>query len=339
MATLADIAKEANVHITTVSKALNDSTDISDETKKRIKSIADRLNYSYKSKHAAGSKAISKANTIGVICPEIKSNYYAQILSTIESKSRDKGYGLIIGFTNFQYENELHYLKLFAKKNIDGIICITEGTDIKKDLKALKEKSNIPTILVATEVKVQECDSIKVDDYLGVSMAMEHLIGLGHRDICYIGDLLSQGRLNTYLEVLEKHGIEIDEDLIKVNDERFEPCGYEGMKEILDNKKLPTAVFAAYDAIAIGAMRAIYERGLSIPEEISVISIDDIETAPYLYRGLTTVSGPISEMANIATKLLFKKVENKDYKVVQHINLQPELIIRESTAKPRTNDR
>lgn len=337
MVTLADIAKEANVHITTVSKALNDSTDISDETKRKIKSIADRLNYNYKSKNTVDKNGIKKVNTIGVICPEIKSNYYAQILSTIESISREKGYSIIMGFTNFEYENERHYLELFVKKNIDGIICITEGVDIGQDLKTLRENNDIPIILVATELKVQECDSIKVDDYLGVTMAMEHLIELGHRDICYIGDLFSQGRLNTYLEILKKHKIKVNEDFIKVSNERFELCGYRCMKEILNKKNFPTAVFAAYDAIAIGATKAIYEADLNIPDDISVISVDDIDAAPYLYRGLTTVSGPISEMGNIAMNLLLKKIEDNHYKVIQHINLQPELIIRESTAKLNEN--
>ncbi len=175
-------------------------------------------------------------------------------------------------------------------------------------------------------------DYIKTDDYKGVSIAIEYLIKLGHRRIAYIGDMQSKLRLKPYIDTLNKNNISVHDDLIRLGEERFEEGGYERMSELLDLEELPTAVFASYDDVAIGAMKAIYERNLKIPEDISIIGLDNINVSSYLYRPLTTISQPLNEMGEIATRILLDKIGKKN-SAIQHVVLQPQLIIRETTGE------
>ena len=329
--TLSDIAKKSGVHMSTVSKALNDSQDLNEETREAIKKIAKELNY-------VNIRKISKSNAninlnIGVICPEIRSNYYAQLISVIEKNLKQNGYSLVIGFSSFQFDNEVHYLSHFANNGVCGIIFITENDTIDEALKNFNKKFNMPLVLIATESETQEYDCIKIDDSLGVELALEHIIEMGHRNIAYIGDMFTKNRLAVFMSTLKKHNIKSNANLIKVSDKRFEECGYEKMKEMLKSGHVPAAVFAAYDDIAIGAIRAILEQGLRVPEDISIAAIDNVDVAPYLSKNLTTVSYPINEVGNIATEILVRKISDKNYKVIKHISLKPELIIRESTIK------
>lgn len=335
MATLKDIAQKAGVNLSTVSRALKGSDEISKETRDRIIGIARELSYvSNKNEKEFSNTAVQ---TIGLICPEVKSNYYAQLVNTLEEKVKEAGYTLLIGLTNFRCEMETHFLNLFARKNIDGIVFITTHNEkVKEELKEFKTRCNIPLIQVSLEVNSEEYDCITIDNYAAVTLAVEHLIELGHKDICYIGEEFTKDRYRSFLDVMKKHNLKIDNDYLRVGEERFEEAGYKSMKEVLSlKKKLPTAVFAAYDDIAIGAMKAIFESGLRIPEDISVIGIDNINQTPYLYRALSTVSSPVNQMGNIAMRILLDKVWDGTNRVIQHIKIKPELIVRETTAKPR----
>jgi DNA-binding LacI/PurR family transcriptional regulator len=333
MPTLKDIAIKAGVNLSTVSRALKGSDEINIETREKIINIARDLGYVSNKNEKEYSKVNLK--TIGLICPEIVSIFYAQLVSTIEEKIREFGYTVFIGLTNFEYETELHYLNLFEKKSLDGIVFITSFDErIKDELKNFKKKCDIPLIQVASEIEVEEYDSIHIDNHLGVVLAVEHLIELGHKQICYIGEELTKDRLKYFLEVMKSHNLKIENDFIRSGKERREAAGYLRMKELFSAKnKLPTAIFASYDDVAIGAMKAIYENGLKVPEDISVIGIDDISIASYLYNSLSTISSPVSEMGNIAMRILFEKIQNKKNTVIQHINIKPQLVLRDSTKR------
>lgn len=334
MATLKDIALKANVTISTVSRALNGNTEIKKETRERIFQIARELNY-LPNKSDNDSSA-NHLQTIGVICPEIKSNFYANIVNTMGDAIKKAGYSMIVGLTNFKYENELHYLNLFEDKKVDGIVFITSLDErVKDDLINFRTRSSIPVVQLASFINVEEYDCIKIDEQLAMSLALSHLIELGHKDIAFVGETLTRDRQNKFAELMLGFGLKADSDLIKVSEERFEEAGYAGMKAILSaaNGKLPTAVIASYDDVAIGAMRAIFESGLRIPEDISVMGIDNIFYASFLYRALTTISIPVHEMTKIAIKILLDKIGDNSNKVIQHVVVKPELVVRETTAK------
>lgn len=333
MSTLRDIANRAGVTVSTVSRALNGNMEIKKETREKIIQVARELNYISNKNEMEFCGSTLK--TIGVICPEIKSNFYATIVNTMGEAIKDAGYTMIVGLTNFKYEVELHYLNIFEQKKVDGIVFITSlDENIKDDLIKFKSRCNIPIVQLASFINVEEYDCIKIDERLAINLALEHLIDLGHEDIAIIGENMTKDRQKHFMEVLKKHDIKIDSNFIRISEERFEEAGYIGMKDILSsNGKIPTAVFTTYDDVAIGAMRAIFESGHKIPEDISVIGIDNINSAPYLYRALTTVSSPVNEMANIAMKILLSKIEDRSNKLIQHVIVKPELIKRETTSK------
>ncbi len=330
--TLHDIAKEAHTHVSTVSKALRNSSDINSETCVRIAAIAKQLGYTIPPQKikTPKKKLFLDGYVVGVICPEIKSNFYAKIVEAIDENCRQRGATLHFAFSNFDPADEQHHVNNFIKSGVNGIIFISESRDF--DQKLLVNKK-IPFVIIAPEPILPEYDNIKIDDNLGVSIAVEHLIELGHKDIGYIGDILSDDRLSIFKKTLRINGIHSNPELIQTRQERFEECGYLGVKDLLAQPLRPTALFAAYDDIAVGALKALQEAGIRVPEEMSIIGIDDIQVSPYLHSALTTVGCPLADLGRIVTELVMEKITNPENTLVQHITLKPVLVIRESTSK------
>jgi DNA-binding LacI/PurR family transcriptional regulator len=163
---------------------------------------------------------------------------------------------------------------------------------------------------------------------------VKHLVELGHSRIGFIGDTVSTQRMEVFSGFLRQTGMTVNDAYLKLGPERFEVGGYLRMKELLGARTPPTAVLAAYDDVAIGAMRAVHEAGLSVPHDISIMGIDGIEVGEYLTPSLTTIVGHTTEMAEAACGILMKKMGNPAFTVVQHVELNPELIIRQSTGAP-----
>lgn len=332
MATLKEIAEIAGVNASTVSKALRDSSDINEETKLRISKIAEELDYKHQ---IIKRKTPNRLGTIGVICPEIASDYYAQIIRKIEDEIKGEGFFCIIGFTDFAAEKEQYYLRNFLDAGVQGIVFISENPELKSALSEYKKDTSIPLVLIAQNTETREFDCIKIDDGYGVKLAVEYLIREGHRDIGYIGDELSGARLETFMKVMQENNMKLNRKWMQTGSERFEKCGYELMGRILKTRDIPTAILGAYDDIAIGAIKAVHDHGMAVPDDISVIGIDNIRVAQYYNPEITTVAGPVEEMGEIAAKLLLKKIKDDRYKVVQNVMLQPALIRRKSTAEKR----
>ena len=202
MTTLKDIAEIAGVNVSTVSKALRDSSDINEDTKLRIAKIAKGLGYKYEVVKRKSNN--TELGTIGVICPEITSNYYSQIVSILEEEIKKEGFFCIIGFTNFEKESEKYYLKNLYNAGVQGIIFISESSDLNETLIEYKKSTSIPLVLIAQNTETQDFDCIKIDDEYGVRLAVEYLIQSGHRDIGYIGDELSNTRLDTLIKYYRK---------------------------------------------------------------------------------------------------------------------------------------
>ncbi|HOJ10392.1 MAG TPA: LacI family DNA-binding transcriptional regulator [Clostridiales bacterium] len=327
MATLKDIAEIAGVNVSTVSKALRDSSDINEDTKSEIRKIAKDLDYKFKVSKRNPSNGVG---IIGVICPEITSNYYSQIISIIEEEVKKEGYFCIIGFTNFETNDERYYLKHLLNVDVDGIIFITESSNVGNTLSEYKKATSIPLVLVAQNTETKDFDCIKIDDDYGVRLAVEHFIQMGHKDIGYVGDELSNTRLDIFMKVMQENKMKINKKWIQVEEERFEKCGYDLMSSLLKADDIPTAVLAAYDDIAIGAIKAVFDKGLKVPDDISVVGIDNVRISSYYQPELTTIAGPVEEMGKIAVKLLFKKVKDRQYNVVQNVRLSPRLVQRKS---------
>lgn len=332
MVKLKDIAEKAGVNVSTVSRALNDSSDINVETKNRIRKIAKEMNYVPNT--SAQSLVGKGTKSIGVIVPEIISNYFTHMLVSIESELKKRGYSLIIGMTHHDYKNEIYYLNVMKNRKVDGIILAGSMYKELEDYLITMKKSNyIPMVLIQTFVHFPDYDYIMVDDYYGYCMAVEHLKNKGHQKIGFIADeISSKMRFPMYKKALAKYGLELDKEYTKIGKEMFELGGYLRMKELIQTSHIPSAVFASYDYIAIGAMKALKEYGLRVPDDISIIGYDDIREASYISKPLTTISPPLGEMAKVGVNLLLHKIE-KDSNTIQHVSLKPELILRNTTAE------
>lgn len=335
MVTLKDIAQKAGVNKSTASRALSGKGVISGEKRAEILKIADELGYipNASAKVLAGEKA----KTIGIILPEIDCNYYASVVGTIENRLKEIGYSLIIGQTGFEFDNELHYLELFARKNLDGIIFdLYNHNKFMMEFKRIKKSLNVPVVFIECFNALTDYDVINIDNHHGVDLAVGHLKFFGHQRIGFISEFLSSPvRLPAFEASLEKHGLPIDHNLIKIGKERLEEGGYLRMQELLTTNPSVTAVFASYDTMAQGAMKAIKEHGLRIPEDISIVGFDNIRESAYFSVPLTTVAPPVMEMGGIAVNILMDKIKNGDSNLIQHISLKPRLVIRDSTAKSK----
>ena len=328
MATLKDISKIADVNISTVSKALRGSSDINPQTVARIQKIADQLNYKREIYDLSDNG--KKPPLIGIVCPEVVSMYYADILNSLQMTFLEAGYQSVAMISNFDRAQEVSCIKSLAAMNVCGIVFLTENDVDADDLKELSFSGGINFVIVSNDNNNDFCDSICIDDGQSVAMAVAHLIELGHSKIAYIGDTLSAGRRQAYLQTMESHSKPVNPGYVIENRLRFEECGYHGMKNLLTLENPPTAIFTAYDNVAIGAMRAIYESGFSVPEDFSVLGIDNLKTSSYLYKTLTSITEPTADLGELAGDLMVNRLRKQT--AVRHIKLIPTLNTRETTA-------
>ena len=332
MIILKDIAQMAGVNISTVSRALNDSNEVSDEKKQEIRNIAASLNYTpnYYAKALAGKET----KTVGVIVQEISSNYYATMIGAIEMGLQDHGYSLIIGMSHHEWKLENHYLNVFWNRKVDGILIAgSMHNEITPTINRI-HSDNIPIVLIHSFIDYQNYDYVAIDDSYGIGQAIQLFKKQGHRHIGYIAsELASRFRLQILKKIIHDNGLILNEKHIKIGKEANEYCGYKYMKELINEGDMPTAILAAYDDIAVGAMRALYEYKYRVPEDISIIGYDNIRQSAFLRCPLTTISPPVEKMGKICLDILFQKIEDKNLKTIQHISLNSELIIRESTTK------
>ena len=331
MATLKDIAKIAGVNKSTVSRALDGIGGVGEKKRKEILKIADELGYN--PDESAKVLAGKNAKTIGIILPELDCNYYASVAGTIEMKLKERGYSLIIGQSGFRSEDELHYLKLFIRKKVDGIIFALYNTDVfMKQYEGIRKSINVPIVFIESSINLSDYGMIEIDNHYGVELAIEQFARSGFKRVGFISEYLSSKvRLPAFEDALRKFGIPIDRSLIKIGKERLEEGGYLRMKELIAQGSLPEALFASYDTMAHGALKALAEHGIKVPQDLSVIGFDNIRESPYFTVPLTTVAPPVIEMSEIAVGNLIEKIEKKENSAVQHISLKPKLIIRNST--------
>ena len=327
--TLKEIAAIAGTSVATVSKSLNNSPEIKTDTKEKVLRIARDLNYNFEYRNL---ERLARAKIIGIICPEIVSNYYARLVDSLRDSIVRNGYLFTLWISDFNIDKEKLFANICLEQNFCGLIIITACDDpaqIKEIIAPLRD--NIPVVVITTDISTREFDYIQVNDAYGIEMAISHLVRLGHRDIAYIGDELTHRRHLIFCETLKKNGLEAKPALIRVEKKRFEECGYDGMKRLLESKSKFSALFAAYDDVAIGAMRAAGEAGKHIPGDISVIGFDNISICSYLGTSLTTVSVPVKDAADAAVDIVLRKLENIQFRAIRYVEFQPELIVREST--------
>jgi LacI family transcriptional regulator len=328
--TIKDIAKLANVSHTTVSRALNNSPYINEETKVKIKALAKELNYV--PNYSAKSLVLLKSYVIGVFFSSItegtSDTFFHEIIKGI-SKVIDKEYNLVIrGIDDYEYSHPID------NKNFDGIIVVSQSKSDDKFIETILEK-NIPTVVINRYIENEGIVNIMSDDTKGVYDAVTYFIENNHKKIALLqGNKEFEStvyRKRGYVRALEDNNILINEEYILSG--RYDlKSGYENMKKLLELEDRPTAVFCANDDIGVGAMKAISECGLRVPDDISIIGFDDSNFCNYVTPPLTSVKKDSLTMSEYGGINLLNIIKNKEVDK-EKVYIQSQLILRKSVKK------
>jgi len=328
--TLKAVAQHVGLTPGTVSAVLNDSPSarsIPPATKKRIHAAAKELNY--RPNFFARTLRSKRTYTIGVIAEEIGDSYGSAIIGGIELYLRGRGYFFLTVAHRHDQELLSRYSQLLSERGVEGIITVDT---------TVREVPVLPTVAVAGHKEMAGVTNIVLDHVRAAHLALNHLKGLSHERIAFMrGSPISsdsEARWNGICRVAGEIGVQIDPDLVMQieSDDPTPMLGYPYTKQLLARKKPFTALFAYNDMSAIGAIRALREQGLRVPQDISVMGFDDIPGAAFYTPSLTTVRQPLDRMGEVAAQSLLERIEgNKEYPT--EIAIEPELVVRESTGK------
>jgi len=326
--TLKMVAEKAGVAVNTASRAINNKPDINLETKKRVLQIAKELGYIRNA--AAVALRTKKTRTIGVVIADNRNPFYAELLNGIEEAAREKNHHIILANTQRDYKKEEEAINLLLAKRVDGLL-IAPVQDRDDDIRNLI-KANFPFVIVGRDFENIEVDAVYNDEVNGGFLATEYLIKKGHKRIALIDGFLykspAKGRLEGYKKALNKYRISLDESLISVGDINMED-GYERTKQMLEKNLDFTAIFAYNDMMAFGAMQAIKEKKLRIPEDIGLVGYDDISFSSLMNPALTTIRLNKQELGIESVKLLLSRI-NGNRKIAQKIMLDVDIIVRKT---------
>ena len=309
----------AGVSPATVSKAFNGAKDISEQTREKIFALAKQYNCYEKYNKVKYPKKV-----VAVICPEVESEFYANLVSYIKKCLTKLGIIMVLSLSEFSAEKESELISYYLScKNADGILVLGSKSNIKYS-------KDIPIVDICSSPKPKEIDCVNMDLSSAISDAVLLFKNNGHSQIGYIGEQLTNQRKAFFEQALITHGIKLNPDFIVVSDKRFNQAGYSAMQHFYSLKEMPTAILCAYDYIALGAIECISDHNQSVPENFSIIGIDDISFSSHNNINLTTIRPNIEEICNIGIDLLFKKINQKSYCIRQNINVRGELVNRSS---------
>ena len=331
MATIRDVAKLAGVSPTTVSHVINGTRFVREETRARVLEAMRRLNY--QPNRLARSLRQKRTHTLGLLIPNSANPFFAEVLRGIEDACFEMGYSVILCNADDDPEKELEYLSVLVEKQVDGIVLVSAGA-ADESLRLLTA-SRVPAVVVDREFASQGFDTVVTDNQGGGYAATRHLLSLGHRRIgCITGPSLltpSAARVTGYRQALEEAGVPFDEELVVPGDFRSE-SGYEMTRKLLGLPEPPTAIFACNDMMALGAICAVHEAGLRVPDDVSVVGFDDITLASYSVPRLTTIAQPRHKMGFMAARMLIERISNRDAPIKREL-LPTTLIVRDSCAR------
>ncbi len=330
--TIGEIARLAGVSKTTVSRVLNEKPDVDPRTRQRILDLIDE--YSFQPNAFAKAISLQKSSHIGLIIPHnaqyVFSNpFYTEVMRGVSTEVDQSGYFLVLCYTH-----ETNYLDIYRQKRVDGFVLLSPGSYHSAIIDSLN-REKVPFISTAKISSEEAMTYVDVDNYYGATLAMEHLVQLGHQRIAYIGKPTlqsSQDRLRGYQHVMEKHALALRDDWMLITDTSSVEGGYQYTQKLLSNHDIPTAIFLANDVMAIGAIHAIQESGRSVPDDISVVGFDDIPLARYQNPALTTIRQPTFEKGILAARSLINTLETG--LPPKSTTLDVELVVRQSTTAP-----
>lgn len=330
MATIKDVAARAGISYTTVSHVVNGTRPVSDQVRRKVEAAIAELGYVPSG--VARSLRARATGTLGLLVPNASNPYFAELARGIEDHAERNGYSVILCNSDDDIDKQLRYLRVLLERRIDGLIVATVASDAA--FAQALANLQVPLVLVDRSLEGVNADQLRVDHEQGAYLATRHLLELGHRRIVCIGGPAStqvaQLRAAGYQRALDEAGVAAQ----AVVDCPFtSPAGHAAAQMLLAAEPRPTAIFAGNDMIALGVLRAAAERGLQVPQQLSVVGFDDIEVSRYLHPALTTVGQCIGALGEQVAARLLERIRTPDLAVTQRL-IEPILLLRESSAAP-----
>lgn len=326
---MAAVAAEADVSIFTVSAVLNGTAVVSEERRLRVERAIEVIGY--KRNSVARSLRTGTTMTIGVILGDITNPFYTDVVSVIQQVLHRAGYAVMLCCNDLSVEMQAEQISLLRDRMVDGLIISPVGNDV--DLQAALDGASIPIVLVDRVLEGHEYDAVVLDNRAAVGAAMRYLVSLGHRRIGFISGALTsftgRERLAGYEAALEAAGIEVEQNLIEVGNFRPDEA-YNATLRLMTGPNPPSALFPSNNQMVISVVKAIRDLGLSCPEDVSIVGLDDFPWAEAFTPQLTTVAQPVRSFGEESAHLLLERLSGKANGKPRRIVLSGELKIRGS---------
>jgi LacI family transcriptional regulator len=331
--TIVEVAEKAGVSLGTVSRVLNNDVHVAPDTRERVSAVVREMGYV--ANRQARSLKGSRTNIIGMLVPDLGTGYIGEIMHGVDTELGLHQLDLMLFTTHRAAIKEASYVANMAQGMADGLLLVLPRNPA--DFIGTLTERNFPFVLIDHQGTSSPCPAVGATNWQGAFNATEYLIKLGHTRIGFITGSMDLGaavdRLEGYKSALKTHHITEDPKLI-YHGTFFQPEGFAGASELLDLDEPPTAIFASNDVMAMGAMDAVRNRGLRVPEDVSILGFDDIPQAEVVRPALTTVRQPLREMGGMAAQMLIEKLNDPE-KEMARIELPTELIVRASTLPPK----
>ncbi len=326
VSTLKEVAEKANVSLATVSYVMNGKGDISDQTKERVLAAAEEVGY--KSAARARKYGGEKENIMGIVTSNFRGPFFSQLLTSVEEAAIANGCHLM-AYSTATGSSEQLLKHVFKTHRPSGLIVM--AYNISDDILLKYSARDFPIVTIDRSVDGEHLWSVTMDNERGAYDAVRYLVSCGHREIAFMGGSFmayeTQARYMGYCSALKEAGIDVASQLY-CQGGHTESGGYSTAKILIAQKRMPSALFCANDEMALGVMLACREAGIRIPDDLSLIGFDNIETAKYVEPALTTVRQPVDEVGGMALQTLIMAIHGNN--PVKHMRIPTELVIRKS---------
>lgn len=320
---LKKLASLANVSVSTASKALSGSSEISESTREMIIALAKEhgcFEKYYKPKY--------EKKVIALICPEILGIHYGKMATDMEKDISERGDTMLLSVTSFSHKTQSELIEYYAKFcHVDGIIVIEPSGRIKN-------YPDTPIVRIDFENELRNTDCVKAEISPAMDEAISRLLSLGHRHIGFIGEKFATPELEFFTEAMRRNNLSpLSEDVI-ISESRFEEAGYHATEALLKKESRPTALFAAYSHIALGIMQKLKEERLSVPRDLSLICMDDIQVTQFSEKSLSCIKMHLDELSHQAIDLLYRKIESGNAAPKHELTVIREFSAGETISRP-----
>jgi LacI family transcriptional regulator len=331
--TINEIARLANVSKSTISRVLNESGPVSNKTRTAVLEAVRTLDFS--PNEIARSLALKRTKTLGLIVQDIRNPYYANACWHSERIFRKFGYTTFIYNADNDRGTEEAVLTSMKFRNVDGVFCIGGQEDATSILNFIS-RTEIPIIMVDRELTGYNIPTVSMDNIFGGQIVTDYLFSLGHRRIAFVTSMFTEAekqRLEGFMAAHRIKGVNVEKNLIlSQSEELWHEGTCASLRDMLESSDRPTAIFASNDYKALRVLRILRQLGIAVPEEISLVGYDDIETTSLVHPALTTVHQPIEKMIEFGTEMLMDFIKGKEMHN-KHKYLKPWLVERESSRR------